>query len=48
MVCLGDIRVITLYKGDKDDDNNNNNNNNKRFNCDNPVSYEKRGHRYEH
>ena len=28
MVCLGDIRVNTLYKGDKDKDNNNNNNNN--------------------
>jgi hypothetical protein len=26
MVCLGDIRVTTLYKGDKDKDNNNNNN----------------------
>ena len=30
LVWLGDIRVNTLYKGDKDydDDNNNNNNNN--------------------
>ena len=35
MVCLGDIRVNILYKGDKDkddddddDDDNNNNNNN--------------------
>ena len=28
-VCLGDIRVNTLYKGDKDNNNNNNNNNNK-------------------
>ena len=27
MVCLGDIRVNTLCKGDKDKDNNNNNNN---------------------
>ena len=27
MVCLGDIRVNTLYKGDKDNNNNNNNNN---------------------
>ena len=26
MVCLGDIRVNTLYKGDKDKDNNNHNN----------------------
>ena len=26
MVCLGDIRVNTLYKGDKDNDDNNNNN----------------------
>ena len=26
MVCLGDIRMNTLYKGDKDKDNNNNNN----------------------
>ena len=25
MVCLGDLRVNTLYKGDKDKDNNNNN-----------------------
>ena len=24
MVCLGDIRVNTLFKGDNDDDNNNN------------------------
>ena len=28
MICLGDIRVNTLYKGDKDDDDNNNDNNN--------------------
>ena len=34
MVCLGDLRVNTLYKGDKDDDDdddNNNNNNNPLF-----------------
>ena len=28
MVCLGYIRVNTLYKGDKDKDKDNNNNNN--------------------
>ena len=27
MVCLGDIRVNTLYKGDKDNNNNDNDNN---------------------
>ena len=28
MVCLGNIRVNTLYKGDKDDDDDDDNNNN--------------------
>ena len=28
MVCLGDLRVNTLYKGDKDDDDDYDNNNN--------------------
>jgi hypothetical protein len=40
MVCLGNISVDTLYKGDTDDDddndNNNNNNNNNRIQ---PSSY---------
>jgi len=29
MVCLRNICINTLHKGDDDDDNNNNNNNNK-------------------
>jgi hypothetical protein len=32
MVCLGNICINTLQKGDKDDDDDDNNNNNKKFN----------------
>jgi len=42
MVCLRNISINTLHKGDDDDDddnnNNNNNNNNNKFNCHRAVA----------
>ena len=37
MVCLGDIRMNTLYKGDKDDDDDDDNNNDNNNNNNNTV-----------
>jgi hypothetical protein len=37
MVCLGNIKVGTLHKGDNDDDDDDNNNNNKYENSSNNL-----------